>query len=131
MRELRVVLVRVPPFLADLIRHVVAPRFERWRFEQRGGPPLAQPSAVNLSIISEISDTPDIGELVGRIAPHVLILGTAAAVSLRGAPSLPAEVRVLTLSPDLTRIYGPGQGDSATLTPDALADRLHEIARTI
>ena len=30
VHELRVVLVKVPPFLADLIRHVVAARFAQW-----------------------------------------------------------------------------------------------------
>jgi hypothetical protein len=131
VRELRVVLVRVPPFLADLIRHVIAPRFEQRRLEQCGGRPMAEPLGAALSIVSEISDTPDIRELIERMAPHVVILGSAAAVSLGAEAPLPSDVRVLTLSRDLTRVYGPGQGDSATFTPDVLADRLLDIAETI
>jgi hypothetical protein len=125
VRELRVVLVRVPPFLADLIRHVIAARFERRRAGRFAGQPAAERLGITVSIVSEISDDADMGALINRAAPHVVILGTAAA-----AP-VPGDVRVLTLSPDLSRIYGPGPGDSAALTPDVLADRLHDIARTI
>jgi hypothetical protein len=131
VRELRVVLVMVPPLLADLIRHVVASRFEQWRGELSAGQSNAEPLGVALSIIAEVSDTPDIGELVRRTSPHVIIVGTAAAASLCAAVTLPSDVRVLRLSADLTRLYGPVADDSTDLTPDALADRLHDISKTI
>jgi hypothetical protein len=112
--EFRVVLYGVPPLLADLIQRVVAARFERWQLE--------------LAVLAETGDTADCHERIRQLAPHVVILEANAAVALAAAAPLPGHVRVLTLSPDLTRIYGPVAGDSSVLTPDALADLLYRIA---
>jgi hypothetical protein len=108
--EVRVALVAVPPFLADLIRRVVATRAGTARL-----------------IIEEIGDS---GESPSGLPPAIVILGPAAAAPWVGPP-LPPAARVLSLSPDLTRLLGPGQGDSAPLTPDVLAERLSDIAQSI
>ena len=126
--ELRVALVMVPPLLADLIRHVVTVRFdEASRLDDAGEKRLG----VGLRIVAEIGDPGGVGERLGMLAPHVVIYGPTATGPIWAAVALPRYARVLTLSADLTRIHGPGPGDSAPLTPDVLADRLHDISQTI
>lgn len=110
MPEVRVVLVGLPPFLADLIRRVVAARAGVARFI--------------VVEVGEPGDRPDV------LPPCIVILGPAVAAPWVGPP-LPPGARVMSLSPDLARLLGPGPGDSAPLTPDVLAERLSDIARTI
>jgi len=61
---LHVILVMVPPLLADLIRHVVVPRFEQNRVEQlaRG---IGDAPLVEFSIAADISDIEHIDTRVG------------------------------------------------------------------
>jgi len=114
--ELRVVLVMVPPLLADLIRHALAARF-----------PAA--GAIQLSVSTATGDPAEIGLSISPLVPHVAILGAGAGdVGLTGWPS---GVRVLTLSPDLSQILGPDPDDREPLTPDGLARRLRDISQTI
>jgi hypothetical protein len=47
------------------------------------------------------------------------------------AMELLPRARVRTLSADLTRILGPGDGEITPFTPDALAERLLSVPRTI
>ncbi len=58
-------------------------------------------------------------------AADVIILGPAATASP------PAQVPVITISPDLTRITGPGPGDCVPFTPATLASLLRKIAMKI
>lgn len=116
MKERRVVLVMVPPLLADLIKHVLEARIRR---------------DVEISIIADDEHAQDIGERVRRLAPDVLIVRAMVAPSLWAEVSHRHLVRVLSLSDDLTGIHGPGPGDSAPLTPDVLAELLHGVLASI
>jgi chemotaxis response regulator CheB len=106
--ELRVLLVTVPPMLADLVGRVLTSR-------------------VGLSIISEIAEPGATVESLRNLAPDVVIIGPTtnaqplSAAVVRG--TLP-HARVLTLSADLSRLFGPGEDDVAEFTPDTLADCL-------
>ncbi len=131
MRELRVILWAVPPLLADLIRQVVAARFERRHSEQRALRPLAAPLGIHIADIPAFAGTELPCPRLDGADPHVVIVGWEAAASMGLTAPLLKQVPVLTLSHDLTRIYGPGEADSAPLTPDVLADRLFEIAAEI
>ena len=116
MPELRVVLVMVPPLLADLIRHALAARF-----------PAA--GAIQLSVSTATGDPRDIGWSISPRMHHVAILGPGAGDLHRTA--WPSGVTVLTLSPDLSQILGPDPADREPLTPDGLARRLRDISETI
>jgi hypothetical protein len=63
-----------------------------------------------------------LAETADSAAADVIILGPAA------TPPPAGPLTVLAISPDLSRITGPGPADSTPFTPDALADRLREIA---
>jgi len=175
----------VPPLLADVIRHVVVPRFEQHRVEQlaRG---IGDAPLVEFSIAADIGDigpidtrvdlpqaqvdspqaqvgssesrvnspqaqvaSPEaedvrpearvgspgtrVGSSESRVdspEPHVVIFGPAAA-ALAAAFVRRRNLRVLTLSADLTVIHGPEAGDSNPLTPDVLADLLLAISQAI
>ncbi|MGO8855493.1 MAG: hypothetical protein ACLQO1_07255 [Steroidobacteraceae bacterium] len=117
MQELRAALILVPPLLADLVRHVAATR--------------AANLDITLSIIAKIDDPAELVDLLGRLAPDLVIFGPSAAVSRATETRLPRGTRVLTLSADLKRILGPDEGESAPLTPESLAQRLREISRSI
>ena len=95
--QLRVILVGVPPLLADMIYRVVSRRL--------------QASGVKLSLAD--------GSGAGTASRVVISLG------LGGPP--PDEPAVLFLSADLSRILGPGRHDVAPFTPDNLAARLLAI----
>lgn len=131
MPVLHVILVMVPPLLADLIRHVVVPRFEQHRVEQlaRG---IGDAPLVEFSIAADISDIEHIDTRVDPPSdPHVIILGPTAAAARGAALVQRRNPRVLILSADLTMIHGPEAGVSHPLTPDVLADLLLAISRTI
>lgn len=130
--QLRVVLYGVPPLLADLIEHMVAARLERRREGQRApGQPGVDPLQIDFVTLSEADVSPDIGAPVGRPGPNVIIKWDNAAASMPPAVPVPNHVHVLTLSSDLTLIYGPGEQDSAAFTADALAETLYDIALRI
>ncbi len=108
MPELRAVLVTVPPMLADLIGHVLTSR-------------------VGLPIICEIADPEGAAESLRDLAPDVVIIGPtthAQPLSAAGVRTMLPHARVLTLSADLSRLFGPGEDDVAEFTPDTLADCL-------
>jgi hypothetical protein len=108
VRELRAVLLRVPPLLADLIRRVVFSRLEQ--------------AGIRLSIIAEFPDIDDIGDRLSTLAPDIVIEREAAGgASPYG--SLPSSARVVTLSEDLSHIRSYGE-DATALTPDSLAAAL-------
>jgi hypothetical protein len=130
--QLRVVLLGVPPLLADLIEHVVATRLERRREGQRAsGQPGADPLQIDFVTLSEADVSADIGALVSQPGPNVVIKWANPAMSTPALASAPNHVQVLTLSSDLTLIYGPGEQDSAAFTADALAETLYDIAMRI
>jgi hypothetical protein len=111
LRELRAILVRVPPLLADLIRRLAGARLG--------------PLGIRFSIIAEFDDFDvAVGEF-GRLVPHVVIVGRVVA-----PPPQHALARVLGLSADLTRIFGPGADEDAALTQESLARKLIEVAET-
>jgi hypothetical protein len=106
--RLRAVLVAVPPLLADIIRQALIGRAGVW-------------------IIAEIAEPENALARLRDLAPDVVVVGPAAAppspttAGIRfGLP----QARVLALSPDLTRILGPAEGDVSEFTPAALAQRL-------
>jgi DNA-binding NarL/FixJ family response regulator len=106
--ELRAVLVTVPPMLADLIRHVLTSR-------------------VGLSIISEIAAPEAAAESLRDLAPDLVIIGPstdASPLSAAVVRNMLPHARVLTLSADLSRVFGPGEDDVAEFTPDTLAECL-------
>ena len=108
MRSLRAVLVAVPPFVADLIRRVLAER-------------------ANVLIVAELFGPAAALARLHTLSPDVVILGEAARSSELDAESVRLALpgaRVLVLSADLTEIRGPGADDVATFTPNTLADRL-------
>jgi hypothetical protein len=115
LRELRAVLALVPPFLADLVRQAVVAR-------------AAQIGLV-LHLVVQSDDSGDLQETIGRFRPDVVILGPAAETAY--AAVLSSKLRVLTLSPDLALLEGPGLNDSAPLTPEILAQRLYELSCAI
>jgi hypothetical protein len=115
LRELRAVLALVPPFLADLVRQVVVAR--------------AAKLGLVLHLVVQSDDSGDLRETISRFRPDVVILGPAAETA--HAALLSSKLRVLTLSPDLALLEGPGLNDSAPLTPEILAQRLFELSRTI
>jgi hypothetical protein len=128
---LRVILVRIPPLLADLIRQVVDSRFERHRAEQLAQGRSKAPRVVFTSTvdIKEINALARSVSGAGLPGPHVIILGPTTALGTMSAQ--PGMVQVLSLSPDLTRIEGPEEGMTYPLTPDVLADLLLAIAEKI
>lgn len=104
----RAVAVMVPHFLADLIRHTLTDR-------------------VGLRIVAELADPESACKRLRELAPDVVIVGPADTAQPLNAARIRAmlpHARVLALSADLTRLLGPGEGDIAEFTPDALADRL-------
>jgi hypothetical protein len=128
---LRVILVRIPPLLADFIRQVVVSRFERRRAEQlaqgRGSAPRIVFS--NTADINEINALAESAAGAGLLVPHVIIWGPTTALGTFSAT--PPKVQVLSLSADLTRIDGPDEGMTHPLTPDVLADLLLAISEKI
>lgn len=99
MRALRVVLIGVPPLLADIIRRPVAARLEA--------------HGVMLSIS---------GAAEAATAPDVLIIREGVRAP---APEWPARMpAILTLSDDLALLSGPAPGEATALTPDSLAAAL-------
>jgi hypothetical protein len=109
VRELRAVLLSVPPLLADLISRVAASRLEQ--------------TGIGLSIVAEIADVASVGGRLAELAPDLAILSQAAISRLPAgvmAPSIP----VLVLSTDLSYIAGPGPDDMAPLTPESLVAAL-------
>jgi hypothetical protein len=106
----------VPPLLADMLRHAAASHLGA--------------DGIVLSIITDIDESCDINEKLGRVSPDLIILGPRVA-SLALDKGLPVRIRKLTLSSDLTQILGPEESESDPLTPASFADRLREIARSI
>jgi DNA-binding NarL/FixJ family response regulator len=108
VRELRAVLVTMPPLLADLIRHVLASR-------------------VGVSIVAEINDPAIAAAQLRELAPDAVIIGPSAVVRQLDAAQvrllLPG-ARVLAVSADLARLFGPGEDDVNEFTPDVLAQCL-------
>ena len=115
MRELRTVLVMVPPLLAGLVRRVVAARFEQ--------------ADAHFTIVAETSDLNDFAGLLRAIDTDVVIIGAAGVASKLVEASIPVHARVLTLSSNLNQVLGPGPADVAPFTPDTLAQRLLNIQR--
>jgi hypothetical protein len=66
-----------------------------------------------------------LAETAETATADIIIRGPAA------TPLPPGPVPVLTISPDLTHITGPGPADCAPFTPDALARLLRAISPTI
>ena len=130
MPELRIILVMVPPLLADLIRHVVTAKFQERGIEAgvRAGAGVAH---VACAITAEVCDIRQLRERVAEVDPHVIILGATAAAT-RGSNLVQVSgARVLTLSADLAQICGPAEAEVNPLTPDRVADLLLAIAQTI
>jgi hypothetical protein len=113
VRELRAVLVMMPPLLAGLVRNVVAVRFKQ--------------ADAQLAIVEEISDLEHLPQRLGATKPDLLIIGPASDASQKVAASIAAHTPVLTVSSNLNRILGPGPTDEVAFTPDALTRRLSEI----
>jgi hypothetical protein len=112
VRELRAVLLSVPPLLADLISRVATSRLEQY--------------GIRLSILAEIADVASLGGRLAELAPDLAIMGQAAITRLPAgmmAPSIPA----LVLSADLSHIAGPGPDDMAPLTPESLVAALRAV----
>jgi hypothetical protein len=108
VRDLRVVLFMIPPLLAKLIQRVAAPRLEA--------------AGVRLSIVAAINQPADIVARLNDLAPAAII------ATQDGARLLPpGQTRLLTLSADLSRIFGPKPDDIVLLTPEGLSARLLEI----
>jgi hypothetical protein len=106
--ELRVVLFMIPPLLAELIQRVVAPRLEA--------------AGAHLSIVAALQQSADIAARLNDLAPHAII------ATQDGARLLPSgQTRLLTLSVDLRRIFGPKPEDVALLTAESLSGRLLEV----
>jgi len=98
----------VPHLLADLIRHVLT---------GRGG----------LGIVAELADPESACKRLRELAPDVVIVGPAGAAQPLNAALIRAmlpHAQVLALSPDLTQLLGPDEGDIGEFTPDTLADCL-------
>jgi hypothetical protein len=64
VRELRAVLLSVPPLLADLISRVATSRLEQY--------------GIRLSILAEIADVASVGARLAELAPDLAIVGYAA-----------------------------------------------------
>lgn len=111
MRELRAILIGVSPLLADLIRRAAGARLER--------------AGLALVIVAEIGETADPIPRLEELSPDLIILGGASGPS---SLCVFGQLPTLTLSTDLARIFGPGEGDSAPLTPRNLAARMVELA---
>src|SRR5271166_4164140 len=94
VRELRVVLFMIPPMLAELIQRVAAPRLEA--------------AGVQLSIIASIDQSADIGGRLRDLAPDVIVASEGGARFVSSG-----QTRLLTLSVDLRRIFGPKPDDLA------------------
>ena len=117
MREIRLVLVLTPRFLADLIRHVVAVRLRA--------------AGYRLVVVAELGDRDDLAAQLAALDPDVVILGPgSAAAAFAGLAGFPA-ARVVRLSPTLAELAGPGDEEVAVLTPDSLAARVIAAARRI
>ena len=108
LRELRAVLVGVPPLLADLIRQVAVARLAA--------------ADVRLSIVAELGDLPD-GTWLSKTSANLIVIRQGAA-----PPADRGATPVLALSSDLSRLLGPGPDDVADLTPETLAAALLEVS---
>jgi chemotaxis response regulator CheB len=113
MPRLRAVLVRVPPLVGDLIRHVLIARSD-------------------LLVVAELTDMRRAGRRLRDLAPDVVIIGPAPIVATQpGHPLSAGRVRsilpqacVVVLSADLSRLFGPGDGEVYELTAETLANCL-------
>jgi hypothetical protein len=112
VRELRAVLVGVPPLLADLISRVATSRLEQYD--------------IRLSILAEISDVASVGGRLAELIPDLAIVGQAAASRLT-AGMIASSIPVLVLSADLSYIAGPGPNNAAPLTPESLIAALRAV----
>jgi hypothetical protein len=104
----RAVLLGLPPLLAELVRHVTTGR-------------------AGLSIIAEIADLETAAERMLDLAPDVVIIGPAATsrnLSAARVRSMLPRARVLALSADFTRLFGPGEDDVNEFTSENLVDSL-------
>lgn len=110
MREVRVLLAITPPFLADLVRAVLATRLEE--------------AGYALTIVDE-RDANAQRRRDPPPAPDVVIIGPLSAV----APADTPHSRLLRLSPTLEYIHSPGDAGPAPLTADELGARVLEIVR--
>jgi DNA-binding NarL/FixJ family response regulator len=101
--------VTVPPLLADLARHVLTSR-------------------ADLTIIAEIGDSEIAVNRLRDLAPDVVIIGQAAhaaeIIETGLVRSMFPHARVLTLSADLTQLFGPGEDDVNEFTIETLTDCL-------
>jgi hypothetical protein len=112
VRELRAILVEASPFLADLIRRVAEARL--------------RVAGVSLEVTAEFESIEDARERLSGLTADIAIFG--------GAQATPAAIEgwptpMLGLSADLTLIYGPGEADVVSLTPENLALRLVEFTK--
>jgi hypothetical protein len=114
VRELRAVLVGVPPLLADLISRVATSRLAEYD--------------VRLSILAEIGDVASAGGRLAELAPDLAIVGQAETSRLPtelSARSIP----LVVLSADLSHIVGPGPAEISPLTPESLVAALRAVIR--
>jgi hypothetical protein len=112
VRELRAVLLSLPPLLADLISRVATSRLEQY--------------GIRLSILAEIADVESVGGRLAELAPDLAIVGYAA-ISRLPTEITASSVPVLVLSADLSHIGGPGPDDLASLTPENLVAALRAV----
>jgi hypothetical protein len=108
MLELRVVLVLVPPLLADLLRQVLATR--GW----------------NVRTLGEFGNPRSVGKELAKLSPHVVLLGSPDS-ELLVSDALPPDVRILSLSADLTQLLGPRPGERTAFTADNLVNLMTAI----
>ena len=111
MRELRAVFVMNSPLLADMISRVVAPRLED--------------AGIRLTI-DIVGDEVTSDGLLQRLRSSDVLLLSESGTRTADLTALPAAV--LTVSDDLSLLYGPAPSDVAPLTSEELAARLITIA---
>lgn len=112
MRELRAVLVMMPPLLADMVQQVLSDRFAA-------------------SFPAEIDDIASAAARFGALSPDLVIAGSrsAALAFLEAAPG--ARGKILALSEDLTTLLRPDTGESAAFTSENLVVCAQKILQTI
>ncbi len=105
MRELRTILLRVPPLLAGLVERNLRQRLVL--------------SGVTLTILGQLHDVAELARW--RLeAPDLIIAGCYGGFEA-GAP-------LLAFSLDMTQLLGPGPADVTALTPETLAREILKIA---
>lgn len=109
MRELRILMVMVPPLLVDLVRHIVGDRLGL--------------SGVTLEVVDRIAED------LSDAPPDLMIIDQNTAPLAFLTKSLSGPTKVLIMSADHTVIFGPGPNDVAPLTPQSLATHILNISQ--